>query len=47
MALPLDTEGRVWVEALFADDARQRSVDRRYRRGVVQLSSALQPVSSS
>jgi hypothetical protein len=47
MALPLDTEGRVWVEALFADDARQRAVDRRYGRGVVQLSSALQPVSSS
>jgi hypothetical protein len=26
---------------------RQRAVDRRYGRGVVQLSSALQPVSSS
>jgi hypothetical protein len=47
MALPLDTEGRVWVQALLADDARQRAVDRRYGRGVVQLSSALQPVSSS
>jgi hypothetical protein len=47
MALPLNTEGRVWVQALLADDAHQRAVDRRYGRGVVQLSSTLQPVTPS
>ncbi|HEY7137875.1 MAG TPA: hypothetical protein VIB48_22660 [Acidimicrobiia bacterium] len=47
MALPLNTEGRVWVQALLADDAHQRAVDRRYGRGVGQLSSTLQPVTPS